>query len=504
MKPILIPCRVGAQASEMSRGHMANVILMLRALGVPYVVTETNRAIALDDSVYSGAIVPIGYDYSNYRPWANGEKPYPVLIAHTQGIAANSATWKSGASDRYPNHDSTGSAAFTSLSGAADICMGDTTGDNRWHAWTIDTVTAPVCVPVLTVDAIGSQHTGWAPGADAAGKCSLWYRDWSTVAPGTGGKVIWNAGLSMFGLLYFLKTIGAEVPYPFRLCIDIDDIDMLHAAGAPADAPDGVEPFVAALSGRNAVALLGWNAGRIAFVPPATLTLLRAGYDAGVFRNIIHHHIGGITGENYFAEDAAPYNTVALKLAAYDADIAAWEAVGIPIERAGYHGYKYMPMNQCSRLGRRAMASAGVKRLRWAPQTRRPRSFRGVTEWLVDVGEDTLRLDWGVGNFSALSYAHYSWADTLAAYAPTTGFEQEYIARYQGDQDSGIYRVITQGVYHMMNHGLNTAANSAAPGDDMILIQWMEKVFDPLVALGGTDVIRYASDADWADIVERE
>lgn len=502
MKPILITCDP-ALWSVIDRSATRLICNILAQMGIPYEILPAGSPATLDDDRWSAAVVPYAGNRASVRPWANGEKPYPVLIGTNDGgLTTATDTWKSGASARYPDNSWTGSPEFTKLTGEATIYVGGFTPD-RWWAYTLDTTTAPVCVPVLTVAAADEQHAGWAAG-DSVGKSVVWYRDWSTVAP-SKSFVMWNVSHnSFYALLRFFKMADIKPPRPYRLCIDVDDITDLHRSDAPASAADGIAQFAVALAARNTVALLGWNNALIGSVPNSTITAVSEGYYSGVYRNIIHHHIAGITGENYFAEDTVPYDTVTKKIAAYDADIAEWQNLGLAIERSGYHGFKYMPKNQCSRLGRRAMASVGVKRVRWTPSpTYRPRTIGGTHEWLIDAGEPTMQIVWSNGQFSAIGWNRYSWAAIIEDVAITTGSEEEYLARCFGLFWSGIAQSAERGMYHMMTHGLNIAANSAAePGDDMPLLTWMEKVFDPLVQLGGTDVIRYATDDDWREIAE--
>ncbi len=467
MKPVLIV------TSNVYHGYSAYesytlFLAQLAGLGIPI---EIRQAGNVTHDEYSCAIVAYAEsapDPVDCRPWAQGTKPYPVLVLHDNHTT--SANWPNRASTASTWNDattkvttSTGHYIYTYsyvYAGLADDAGGVTT------------------TPLL-----------WVDGYAARTRCVAWRVD----GQGAGNSwQVFHSGKNALPILcYFLKQAGVVPSRPIVYYICLDDITGNIAENSY------VTGYV-----ENLRSMLEWckahNAMVAGGVIPADITAgLAAGLPAllkqyqqdGCLRMLLHDHTNKMIGD-----DTAPWDTVAGKVTAWRAACDGVIAAGYDISDDGAYGVGYFPTNSITTLGFKALGRLGIRAIRAYSATGVVGStiagpIRDTLRCRIhDSEEDAVYPLTMVGDYNPMNYNVTAWTSWLAG-----GVEGVFY-------NYSLYTLGPQLMSHKTMtsfHPLNLTGGQANPEDDAPMLKYYQRIIEPLIDWGGPEIIRCASRADW-------
>lgn len=479
MKPIVFLIDpANARSMNGSDNGSKELLPILSGLGLPVQVMAIADYVAgTHDTQFSAAIIPRSYNnWSTHYPFAKGTKPFPVWFPNAQ-VVSNGANYPSAVSV-ISGLSSTGTAFDCTESGLASICY------DSWRSAQLDGTQTKTVIS--------------KPGTSPL-ECLMWE------TTGAGGSfVLWSTENSEFitGLLYFLKRAGITPPRPYVMYMDMDDI-----SGNLASPTTGYTAGLAALGdmcrARNTLMPGGLRNDDIGNGGLAAVKAVLQSY-ADVFPLILHDHSRAV-----FTDDST-YPTVASKLTAYAAGVAEWAAQGLTVpSRGGYYGYSYLTGNDHTQLGLTAIGALGIKTIRQDPSTNNKCGYATYSGTIDVVVTDPASVS-APGNiadpasytryqvrkrtmYNHLNYDVTSWAAYIAGDGP---------GKIAG-QVQMLGLCIARNWRHFWGHPPNLLWNAADHSDDFTLGKYWTKVIDPLVAMGGSTVIRYATAADWAAVVRR-
>jgi hypothetical protein len=497
---ILLPATTEAFDQAYAAAQLHFVRMTVDQLGIPYDVLQADL-VTSDD--YLGAIIPhsLYNTYASIKPWVRGDKTYPVLalrttLGHSLTDFPSGAT-VSGTRER-PNFSDQPSAitsVFTHAEGFT-ICVPDfyratmyNTTDGGWNT-----------EPMLT---------------DGDGKMVVWKRIPPAAKPCPWVMYATTNGDCQIELYQFLRDIGAVASKPTRIYLSINNISGSREADTGWGEGRRLLGYDAGLT-----AIMAWARSKGAYIAGGLNNVDIAHWSDGTYDNdsaiadillnnpdVFGFYIqDGTANRNYWNVDIGDFATVDGKLAAYDASIAEWAALGFDVSRSGMEGYIYPPAYPVTRLSRKAMAMAGVKFL--------PNYYHGYYE-----GHSASRAGWHEEVFPDPEPYEGSMGE-ISHYRLRTSFDFENItitmpvASWQYSSYRPDNKTTLQGAYYYNQYRLSfyalaycrrvfnaqpwmlctDAENSA---EDQSLLKILTNMVDPWINLCGPNIVRYATKEDW-------
>jgi hypothetical protein len=373
MKPVLIlidPQRVVTSADNIN--YVTPVIRCLNALGIPVVTkvvtdpvfdaaTDTTPELVIEAAKYSLAFIPhvvtsSGTNIAKFTRWVNGTSGIPCVL-HT-----GAAVWMRPSTE-IPTGSSSTSAEYVANQGGY-VPVVDAEGNRLYPRY------ATYYTGALSA---GFESVLWGESGTYENKLMAWKTSGRDGTNDSYFTICVDNWVKIVLICKALTAAGVVPEHPFNFYICIDDTqgvtDTLTVGGEGTDnALRGLQQLSEFLRARDTYAVIGHGCipGDATYDPvtwTATNPLVTAEFVASqdVLKMIVHNH-----SDLYWSldGDANIWLTAANKLTAYDSDIAAFQAAGLPVVGRSYEGLIFLPMNTADDVGREALLKGGIRTLR--------------------------------------------------------------------------------------------------------------------------------------------